>query len=81
MQLLRICRSIRLATGLELKKRLNFLGFVTAMKSIVELIVWMGNANPLGKTPQGKGLSLCIFIPELELAGSSLEGCLGEGVP
>lgn len=50
-------------------------------KSRVELIVCVGNADPLGKTPQGKGLSFCIFIPELELAGSSLEGCLGENVP
>lgn len=41
----------------------------------------MGNVNALGETPQGKGLSFCIFIPELEMAEGDLQGCLGEGVP
>lgn len=76
-----VCQSIRLAIELEQERRLNSLGFVIFMKSLVELIVCVGDANPLGKTPRGKGLSFCVFTPELELAGSSLEGCLGEGVP
>lgn len=72
---------MRLAIELELEKRLNFVGFVISVKSVVELTVCMGNASPLGKAPQGNGLSFCISIPELELAGSSLERCLREGVP
>lgn len=72
---------------MKLEKRLNFVGFaisaksVVELKSMVELIVCVRKPNPLGQTTQGKDLSFCIFIPELELMGSSLEGCLGEGVP